>query len=151
MIIKGYGTKIYDERQLLDRYRISFETMWLTFLLIFASGMIKIVYGQWAADNTEMVILLIIPLTYFLVRSIWKGAYFSVDKRNYKWSLLIFAALGIFLVTASIIQITNTGAVIDNGMLTENFFQFFLAIPFLAVPVVALIKGMTEKKVEEDE
>ncbi|WNY29072.1 hypothetical protein MmiEs2_12860 [Methanimicrococcus stummii] len=145
----SYNSKHYDERQLIDRYRISFETLMLTFVLIFANGMIKLAYGPWAAENTEMMILLAIPTTYFLIRAVWKGAYFSAQMKSYTWSLVLFAILGLFNISVSIYSIMNGGTAIENGMPSENLFQFFLGIPFLAIPIVYMIKKAVTK--EEDE
>ena len=143
----SYLSKRYDEKQLLDRYKISFETMVLMALLIFISGMIKIFHGQWAAPNTEMIILLSIPLTYFTIRSVLKGAYFTSYDEKYRWLVIIlFLATGLLNIGTSLIQIMTGGSIIDNnGMFSENLFQFFLGIPLLAVSVASLIKGKTDK------
>jgi hypothetical protein len=147
----NYFSKHYDEKQLVDRYRISFETMWLTFILILISGMIRIFHGSWAATNTEMVILLSLPATYFLIRSIMKGAYFSRTEKSYTFSLILFAIIGI-LNLATIIVIASRGdPFIENGILTENLFQLFIALPLLSIPITYLIKKAISKDIKEDE
>lgn len=147
--IDSYYSKHYDEKQLIDRYRISFETMWLTFILIFIGGMIKIFYGPWAAANTEMMILLSLPTTYFAVRAIWKGAYFSVQQKSYTWPLIVFAAVSLLNLGACVGLILTEGGIIENNMLSENLFQFFLALPFLMLVITYLIKKKTSKSEEE--
>ena len=146
-----YFSKHYDERQLIDRYRISFETMWLTFILILISGMIQIFHGPWAAANTEMAILLFLPGTYFMVRSIIKGAYFSKIKTSYTWSLILFAAIGILNIAALILIALRGDPFIENGILTENLFQLFIALPLLSIPITYLIKKAINNDVKEDE
>ena len=148
--IDSHFSKYYDEKQLVDRYRISFETMMLTFLLISICGMIKIFHGPWAADNTEMVILLSIPFTYFSIRSVLKGAYFSRDK-NHTLVLILFAFIGIINIATVAISVMGGKTLIENGMLTENLFQLFIALPFFAIIVSYLIKKMINKNIEEDE
>ena len=146
-----YFSKHYDEKQLVDRYRISFETMWLTFILIFISGMIQIFHGPWAAANTEMVILLSLPVTYFMIRSVTKGAYFSRIEKSYTWSLILFAAIGILNLAALILIALRGDPFIENGILTENLFQFFIALPLLSIPITYLIRKAISKDVKEDE
>lgn len=149
--IDSYLSKHYDEKQLLDRYRISFETMWLTFLLIFISGMINIFNGPWAADNTGMMILISIPTSYFMVRSVLKGAYFSIQQKSYTGTLILLAVIGLFNIGVSAVSLMNGGSVIENGMLSENLFQFFLGLPFLLIPTAYLIKKKVGKNDEDDE
>ncbi|MDV0445842.1 hypothetical protein MmiAt1_14420 [Methanimicrococcus sp. At1] len=146
----SYNSKHYDEKQLTDRYKISFETLMLTFAMIFFGGMYKIVYGPWAAANTEMIILVGLPTTYFLIRAVWKGAYFSARMNSYTWSLVLFAVLGLFNIGVSVYSVMNGGAAIENGMLSENLFQLFVGIPFLAIPIVYLIKKAVHKNDDED-
>ena len=148
--IDSHFSKYYDEKQLVDRYRISFETMMLTFILIIISGLIKIFHGPWAANNTEMIILLSIPCTYFSIRSILKGAYFSRDE-NHTFVLMLFAFIGIMNIATIILSVTEGKMLIENGMLTENLFQLFIALPFFAILVSYLIKKMINKNIEEDE
>ncbi|WNY24104.1 hypothetical protein MmiHf6_14330 [Methanimicrococcus hongohii] len=149
--IDSYLSKHYDEKQLLDRYRISFETMWLTFLLIFVSGMVKIFYGPWAADNTEMMVLVSLPIAYFMVRSVLKGAYFSVQQKSYAGTLIFLAAIGLLNIGISAVSLMNNGSIIENGMLSENLFQFFLGLPFILIPIAYLIKKKVGKNDAEDD
>ena len=146
-----YFSKHYDERQLIDRYRISFETMWLTFILILVSGMIRIFHGPWAAANTEMIILLSLPATYFMIRSVMKGAYFSRTEKYYTFSLILFAIIGILNLATLIIIASRGDPFIENGILTENLFQLFIALPLLSIPITYLIKKAITKDVKEDE
>ena len=147
--IDSHFSKNLDEKQLIDKYRISFETMLLTFLLIFIDCMIKLFYGPWAVDTTEMIILISLPSTYFLVRSVMKGAYFSrTDNRT------LTLAFSAFIVIISIyiyaLSATEGNWVLENGLLSGNLFQLFIALPFFATIVAYLIKKVTGKDVEED-
>jgi len=146
-----YFSKHYDEKQLVDRYRISFETMTLTFLMIILSGMVKIFYGPWAADNTEMIVLISIPFTYFMFRTVMKGAYFSRNEKNTAFVLILLTLTGVLNIATIVICVMRGSPLIENGMLTENLFQFFLALPFFSTPMAYLIKKIADKNDEEDE
>ncbi|MDL2261366.1 hypothetical protein LJC08_03940 [Methanimicrococcus sp. OttesenSCG-928-J09] len=147
--LDSYFSKHYDEKQLVDRYRISFETLMLTFILIFMSGTIKISYGQWATDNTEMIILMAIPATYFIIRSIWKGAYFSIKEKTHTWTLAFSALICILYLATIVFSIYNGEPIIENGMLSENLFPFFIMLPFLAIIITYAIKKRVSKNEEE--
>lgn len=147
----NYYSKHFDERQLIDRYKISSETMMLTFILIFISGFIKIFIGPWAAANTEMAVLVFIPTTYFLIRAVMKGAYFSVRLKSYTWSLFIFAIIGLANLGNFIVQLMKDGMIIENGMLSETLFPLFLSMPFLFLVLTCLIKMKMTKNDDEDE
>lgn len=149
--LDSYFSNHYDEKQLVDRYRISFETMWLTFILIFIGGFIKIFYGPWAAANTEMAFLVFIPLTYFVIRSVLKGAYFSVQKKSHTWSLILIVFIGVINLGNFAIQIISGGSIIEDGMLSETLFPLFVAIPFLLVPIVYFIQTKMSKNDEEED
>jgi len=146
-----YFSKHYDEKQLIDRYRISFETMWLTFVLILISGMRQIFHGTWAAANTEMIILLSLPATYFIIRSVLKGAYFSKKEKHTTFTLILFAFIGIVNIITIVTYVMRGLPLIENGVLTENLFQLFLALPFLSIPIAYLIKKMSDKKENDEE
>ncbi len=149
--IDSYLSKHFDEKQLLDRYRISFETMWLTFLMILVSGTIRIFHGPWAAANTEMMILISIPTSYFMVRSVLKGAYFSIQQKSYTGTLILLAVIGLLNVGISVASVINNGSIIESGMLSENLFQFFLGLPFILIPAAYLVKKKIGKNDVEDE
>ncbi|MDR2944222.1 MAG: hypothetical protein LBU81_03960 [Methanosarcinales archaeon] len=144
-------SKNYDERQMIDRYKISFETMLLTFVLIFISGMINIFHGPWAAGNTQMMILLSIPTSYFAVRVVLKRAYFSVRQKSYAVSLILFGATGLLNLGNFVLDLMNGGSIIENGVLSEDLFSFFLALPFILIPAAYFILKQTDKNNAEDD
>ena len=147
--IDSHFSKNLDEKQLIDKYRISFETMLLTFLLIFIDCMIKLFYGPWAEDPTEMIILISLPSTYFLVRSVMKEAYFSRND-NRTLTLVLSAFIVIINIYIYVLSATEGNWIFENGLLSGNLFQLFFALPFFATIVAYLIKKVASKDVEED-
>jgi|GEM_PF-1534338 len=149
--IDKYFSKHYDEKQLIDRYRISFETMTFTFLLIIMGGMVKIFHGPWAAANTEMVVLISIPFTYFIYCTVMKGAYFSKKEKHTTFALILFTLIGVLNIATIITCVMRGFPLVENGILTENLFQFFLALPFFSIPIAYLIKKMSDKNEDDEE
>jgi hypothetical protein len=87
----------FDEFQIAKRHRIGFQTLFLTITLIVLNGIVKMNY-IWAEPLMEMLVLLHIPITYFTVMLIWKGAYTS-KKENEKSSnfyILMFGLVALF-------------------------------------------------------
>ena len=144
-------SKQYDERQRFDRYKISFETMLLAFALISVNGIIKVFYGPWVAPITEMSLLVSLPFTYFLIRSILKDAYFPIRENSFPWIVLFFAAIGIIYLMISVFYIANGGAIFENGVLSKNLYGFILAAKSLSIPAAYLIKKEIDKNEEEVE
>ena len=125
--------------------------MTLTFLLILLSGMVKIFHGTWAADNTEMMVLISIPFMYFTFRTVMKGAYFSEKEKHTTVMVILLAFVGILNIFTIAVSAMQGMPLIENGILTENLFQFFLSLPFLSIPVAYLIKKMSDKNENDEE
>ena len=147
-----YSLEKFDEKQLIDRLKISFETMILTFYLIMINLFILSFYGPWAADTTEMSILYSIPISYFVIRSVMKEVYFVKNEKNRGFTIAISTLAGITMMFASMASIfLNGGIIIENGVLSAKLVFFFIGLSLLSVPIAYLIKKMTQKNVEEDE
>ena len=144
--------KHYDEKQLLDMYRISCETMLFTFVLITINGLIKMIYRPWAVASTEAATLILIPLTYFAIRSVLSEAYFSRQTKSYKWTFVWTTSIGILSLVDMIIGHLVFGhSIIEDGVLSGYFYNFFLSVFLLSVPITYFIKKVIVKKVGEDE
>ena len=147
-----YSSEKYDEKQLIDRLKISFETMMLTFSLILTNFFILQYYGPWAADTTEMTILYSIPATYFMIRSVTKEALFVKNEKNGVFLLVLFALTGIMMMLISVITIVvNDMPIIENGLMSAELSSFFIGLPLLSASIAYLIKKITQKNVEENE
>ena len=71
----------YDEFQVAKRQRLGYQAFFLTIVLIFVNGLIKMNY-IWAEPLMEMLVLMYIPMLYMTVMSIWQGAYISKKEKN---------------------------------------------------------------------
>ena len=140
----------FDEKQLFDRYRISFETMWLTFILIFINCFIKIWFGPFAEPTVEMGILISFPLTYFAIRSIIKEAYFAKNVKNKTLSFASLAFLGIVMLISPVIYLAKGGSIIENGLIVSPMAFLMSASTLFLIPIAYLIKKMTNKDIEEE-
>ena len=147
-----YSSEKYDEKQLIDRLKISFETMMMTFVLILINFFILYYYRPWAADTTEMAILYSIPATYFITRSVTKEAYFVKNEKNGGLLLVLCALAGIMTMLASVItMVVNDMPIIENGLISAELSPFFIGLPILSAPIAYLIKKIIQKNVENEE
>ncbi|WP_342514147.1 hypothetical protein MKY34_05150 [Sporosarcina sp. FSL K6-1522] len=71
----------YDEFQVAKRHRLGYQAFFLTIVLIFVNGFIKMNY-IWAEPLMETLVLLYIPMLYMTVMAIWQGAYISKKEKN---------------------------------------------------------------------
>ena len=149
--IDSHFSKFYDEKQLVDRYRISFETLLLMSFLIIINGVIKISHGPFAAPEVEMGFLFSLPFTYFMVRSIIKEAYFTKTNKSKTFAIATFVLLGIVLLFSPVMYLVKGGPIIENGVIVWAMANVFFALPFISTPIAYLIQKMTQKNVEEDE
>jgi hypothetical protein len=147
-----YSSEKYDEKQLMDRLKISFETLMLTFSLILINFFILYYYSPWAADTTEMAILYSIPATYFMIRAVTKEAFFVKNEKNRGFLLVLFALTGITMMLVSVITIVaNDMPLIENGLISAELSPFFIGLPLLSASIAYLIKKIIQKNVENEE
>jgi len=149
--LHSHFSRFYDEKQLINRSKIYFETLLLTFFLIFITCMIKIFYGPFAEPNVEMAILFSLPVKYFLIRSIMKEICFTKNEKYRVAVITFFAFIGIVFIISSAAYLINGGPVIENGVIVWKMANIFIALPFLSVPIAYRIQKMKQKDVNEDE
>lgn len=132
----------FDEFQIAKRHRIGYHTLFLTIAIIVANGIIKMNY-IWAGPMMETLVLIHIPLTYFTVMLIWKGAYTS-RKENEKSSnfyilILGFAALfSLFVLGQSIWY--RTFVLIEDGQLAIGTSILFTATYSMLITIALLVR-----------
>jgi len=141
----------FDEKQVFDSYKLSFETLWLTFLLIFINCFIKIWFGPFAEPSVEMGFLISIPITYFAIRSIIKGAYFGKNVKNKTRVFAFLVFTGIVMLISPVIYLAKGGSIIENGLIASPMSLFISAFTLFLIPIAYLIKKITQKNVENEE
>ncbi|MFJ7935096.1 hypothetical protein [Sporosarcina sp. NPDC096371] len=110
----------FDEFQVAKRHRLGLQSFILTIVLILANGIIKMTY-IWAEPLMEMLVLLYIPVTYFTVMSIWRGAYTSKKVKNPNVYIPMFglvALFGLFVIVQSIWS--GVFVMVEDGMLANS-------------------------------
>lgn len=132
----------FDEFQIAKRHRIGYQTLFLTIALIVANGIIKMNF-IWADPMMETLVLIHIPLTYFTVMLIWKGAYTS-KKENEKSSdfyILMFglvALFSLFVLGQSIWY--GTFVLIEDGKLAMGTSILFSTTYFMLITITQLVR-----------
>lgn len=144
----AFSSKHYDERQLFIRYRIAFETLMILSALVFVNGLFKMFYGIWAESMVETIIVLFLPLMYFISKSIWNDAYFSKTE-NHKFILILSGIAGLLWLFIFMLDFSMTDSIIKNGVLSSDLDGLIFGIFWLFVPVVYFMKLKFKKNEEE--
>lgn len=129
----------FDELQVRNRQRISYQTMFLMLVLILINGIVKECFiSNWATPILEANLLVIIPALYFISMCIWKNAYFTNTGIKSNITMIIFLILGIIMVVLAIIN--------ENGFIYNNMLNFNpTGIFFVAISLQYWIKGLIDR------
>ena len=141
----------YDEFQLANRHRIAFQTLIIVMALLMINGYIKNFYGVWAPALLEMLVLMYIPMMYFVLMSIVKNAYLRRKDQPVLYIVLFaFAAImGLFSVVPSIVN--GTFVFIENGQLTDRIGSLFITTFAGGTSVALLIRRIRNRRVLDKE
>lgn len=132
----------FDELQIRNRQKIAYQTMFLTLVEIVMNGIIKDVFiANWATPMLEAIILIGIPILYFISMCIWKNAYFTDEGVKPNIIMVIFLVIGI---RGIVFAIPDDNRYIYNGVL--DFDPMGISGIFLvAISVQYWIKGLIDR------
>ena len=139
-------TARYDEYQLNSRYRIAFETLFITIILIASNGFVKMSY-IWADPLMESLVLLYIPGIYFSLRSVWKNAYFSKKEKHPGFFIAIFGLttlVNIYIVGTSIYR--GFFVIIEEGKLANGAGVLFLLAFTGSITIAMIARKVADKR-----
>lgn len=137
----------FDEFQIAKRHRIGYQTLFLTIALIIVNGIVKMNY-IWAEPLMETLVLLHIPIIYFTVMLIWKGAYTSRKEKNSNLYILMFglvALFSLFVLGQSIWY--GTFILIEDGKLATSAGILFQTTFFTLVASTQLVRRAADFRV----
>jgi len=138
-------SKNYDERQLLNRYRIGYQAMILMLFLVGINGMIKEFYYVWAPPLIEANVIIYIPATYFIIMGITKDAY--LRKKDHPIfsivSIGVFMVLCIYLILSSIRL--ETFSLIENGQLSHSIIPVILFLYSASIFIALLVRKLLDR------
>lgn len=137
----------FDEYQIIKRQRIAFETLFITFVLVFLNGWITSSY-LWAPPMIQALIVVIFPTMYFVTRAVFKNAYLSNKVKHPLSNTAFFVGLGVVNLIVAFSAYRNLGVkhFFDHGRLTANISPIILAIFFIHIGTMILIKHLTERR-----
>lgn len=136
----------YDEYQLLKRYRIGFQTMIIFALLVGINGFIKEFYIIWAPPIIEGIVLLYIPMFYFILMSLFKDAY--LRKLDTGIAMIVIIGLVVIFNLFVIIQslVYGTFSLVKDGMLSDGIVLPLLASFFGVILIFMIIKRIKDRR-----
>jgi len=142
----------YDERQILNRYKIGFQSFFILLALVLIDGFVRNAGYEWATPYNSALIIIYIALIYFTLRAINCDAYFSTKNAgNSNFVMTIFSITAAFLVLVSIVKIVQGSfAIISKSQLTDHATSFLLTIYFVTTAATYWIRRTREKHLEHN-
>lgn len=135
----------FDERQELVRgrgFKYGFFTMMISSGILIALNALEVTLF----DNSKVAMLLSIVLgvSVFASYCIWNDGYFALNENRGKL-LVILGFCGLLNTAVSISNIIH-GNILENGALTFSSGNLFIAIIFVAIFIVMLLKHIKDGK-----
>ncbi len=135
----------FDERQELVRgrgFKYGFFTMMISSGILIALNALEVTLF----DNSEAAMLLsiILGVSVFAGYCIWNDGYFALNENRGKL-LVILGFCGLLNTAVSVGNIIH-GNILENGALTFSSGNLFIAIMFVAIFIVMLLKHIKDGK-----
>lgn len=135
----------YDEYQLIKRYKIGYQTLFIVVFLTLINTYVKELYPDWASPSMEAIVLLTIPYIYFMVMVILKNAFFGKKEKGLPILILTITFSFIIMATYGPSVIDGTFTIIENGQLSDQSYPLFSLILFGTPAIAILIRKLIDK------
>ena len=142
----------FDEMQLMQRYKIGYQSFVFLSFLILANVVLNGLGIKWAESPTDTFILLLSASAYFISRCIWCDALVgpkdSPKKFTVRTFLLIVLSMTVaVMITGYMLSKRPSSMPSDGG--GQQLFLFCL-IMWVIVGIVSLIKHIKDKRGSKD-
>lgn len=138
----------YDERQQIVRgigYKYAFFSTILYFSAVALAS--EAVEKQFMTQSAETIIGLCFGVAVYVVYCILNDGYFGINE-NRRAVLISLAIIGVINIAIGVMQIVH-GEIMEDGVLTEKCSNVAVGALFVAVFIACAIKGMMERKEDE--
>lgn len=132
----------FDEYQKLMRYKYGAYSFIFLMLLIMINYLLSLVFEvQWAeTKELEFFLLISIALGYFIVMSVYKGAFF-----HQKYKPTVYSVIYFFLGLMNI-YVSFSVSVIKDGRVTFNSIMLINGVLWFLIPAAYIIREFVEKR-----
>ena len=145
----------FDEMQLLNRYKIAYQTLFVSLGLVFLNGLIS-ERITWATPAIQSMIILVITMSYFVTFAVFKDAYILGGNKSLKSTFLfnlVFAIIFVALIVYHEVSDRSSGLsyYFENGVISNSFCMPILAIFDVYTTIILGIKILIERKKNAEE
>lgn len=140
----------YDERQILARGTAYSTAFFASMIYMILCAMLDILEIKWAELNVQMLFGLFISITVFASICILKDAYFTASSKKLPLIVMFLLATALNLF-ALIMNIVDGESMLTNGILNSNTINAGVAVMFIIILIVTIIKNIMDKKAVEEE
>ena len=150
----GKAAKQYDERQTIVRGK-AYQVMAITgAIYMVAAALIDLLGTKWAVTALQMLIGLLICVGAFITVCVIKDAYFALSEmspRKKIRNLASFFLIGVCNLLSFIVNILDGETMIDENGLQMDSINLIIAVLFLYLSAVLIVKMIADKKTAEEE
>lgn len=139
----------FDEYQIMKRYKVGYQSFFITIVLIAINIGITERY-MWAETDIQLYVIVMLSLMYFSTMAIIKNAYVSNRTKHPMFYAVFFAVFGLYSIRSHVSGIFDTGIIylVENGQLTKKAGSMLYSLLLINMGVVAVIKNLIEKTKE---
>ncbi len=135
--------EIFDERQLLARFKAYKAGLFTLLIGILADALLKILGAAPYEDPLGEIVVLLIGVGVFAVQAIRHDAFMALN-RNYGKQMVLYAVICITQLINAVSH-WHSGDLVREGRLTLDCISLFCAALFLVIIVMLLIRSHNEQ------
>jgi len=138
----------FDEYQKMLRYKYGYYSFMLLVISLLGNYFLREFFSiEWGTSGTtEMIILTMLVIGYFILTAAYHGAYFrmSENERNYAW---LFFAIGLFSLYPVVLNFIHSSDIYtENGKITQNIIQPISGIIWFFLSIAVYLRKRKENK-----
>ncbi len=142
--------QFFDEYQMSIRNKLYFKTLTLLIFAVLINGIYSHFVGEWADYLTQTMIILYIPLGYFVTFAVLNNVYFSKEDTKFNKTAFMYSSIfiGVLNLFTTVSALTSLGIehFIKNGYVDSTILMPITALYWLCVGISAFYKNTKNKK-----
>ncbi len=141
--------QIFDEYQMSIRNKLYFKTLSILIIAVFINGFYSHFFGEWTDYLTQTMVILYIPLGYFVIFAVLNNVYFSKEeslkrRKSFMYSSLFIGFLNLYTTISSLLSI-GLEHFIKNGYADSTIVMPITAIYWLSLGFSLLYQNLKSK------
>ncbi len=142
--------QFFDEYQMSIRNKLYYRTLIILLFTVIVNGVFSQIFGHWADALTQTIVIIYLPLGYFITFAILNDVYYSKSESKkskdlFMYSSLLLGALNSFTTFSALTDI-GIEHFIKDGWADTTIVMPLVSIYWLILGFTLLFKKLNEKK-----